>query len=68
VHLLVNRYRSAGLDSIAHDFYSGGPDEMLRETNRRVAITNSARLSVSRGKSGVMKKVLDSLKCPVLEV
>ena len=40
VRLLVDRYRSAGLTSIAHDFYSGGRHEMLHELNRRDAITN----------------------------
>ena len=40
VRVLINRYRSAGLTSIAHDFYSGGRHEMLHETNRRDVITN----------------------------
>jgi hypothetical protein len=35
-----DRYRSAGLASIAHDFYSGGRHEMLHEINRRDVITN----------------------------
>ena len=38
--LLIDRYRSAGLTSIAHDFYSGGRHEMLHEINRRDVITN----------------------------
>jgi alpha-beta hydrolase superfamily lysophospholipase len=40
VRVLVDRYRSAGLTSIAHDFYTGGRHEMLHETNRRDVITN----------------------------
>ncbi len=40
VRVLVDRYRSAGLTSIAHDFYSGGRHEMLHEINRRDVITN----------------------------
>jgi alpha-beta hydrolase superfamily lysophospholipase len=40
VRVLIDRYRSAGLTSIAHDFYSGGRHEMLHEVNRRDAITN----------------------------
>ena len=40
VRVLIDRYRSAGLTSIAHDFYSGGRHEMLHETNRRDVITN----------------------------
>jgi hypothetical protein len=38
--VLIDRYRSAGLASIAHDFYSDGRHEMLHETNRRDVITN----------------------------
>ena len=38
--MLIDRYRSAGLASIAHDFYSGGRHEMLHEINRRDVITN----------------------------
>jgi len=37
---LIDRYRSAGLTSIAHDFYTGGRHEMLHETNRHDVITN----------------------------
>src|SRR6266496_3233573 len=40
VRALIDRYRSAGLTSIAHDFYTGGRHEMLHEINRRDVITN----------------------------
>ncbi|HEY2713033.1 MAG TPA: alpha/beta hydrolase [Chthoniobacterales bacterium] len=40
VRVLIDRYRSAGLTSIAHDFYTGGRHEMLHEVNRRDVITN----------------------------
>ena len=40
VRVLIDRYRSAGVASIAHDFYSGGRHEMLNEINRRDAVTN----------------------------
>jgi alpha-beta hydrolase superfamily lysophospholipase len=40
VRVLIDRYRSAGLTSISHDFYSGGRHEMLHEINRRDVITN----------------------------
>src|SRR3954469_2301641 len=40
VRVLIDRYRSAGFTSVAHDFYTGGRHEMLHETNRRDAITN----------------------------
>ena len=40
VRVLIDRYRSAGLTSIAHDFYSGGRHEMLHERNRRDVIAN----------------------------
>jgi alpha-beta hydrolase superfamily lysophospholipase len=40
VRVLIDRYRSAGITSIAHDFYSGGRHEMLHELNRRDVITN----------------------------
>jgi len=40
VRVLIDRYRSAGLTSIAHDFYTDGRHEMLHETNRRDVITN----------------------------
>lgn len=35
-----DRYRAAGITSIAHDFYPGGRHEMLHELNRRDVITN----------------------------
>jgi hypothetical protein len=38
--VLIDRYHSAGVASIAHDFYSGGRHEMLHELNRRDVITN----------------------------
>jgi alpha-beta hydrolase superfamily lysophospholipase len=34
VRALVNRYRSAGMTSVTHDFYPGGRHEMLHELNR----------------------------------
>jgi len=40
LRVLIDRYRSAGLSSIAHYFYTGGRHEMLHETNRRDVITN----------------------------
>jgi len=40
VRVLIDRYRSAGLASISHDFYSGGRHEMLHEINRRDVMTN----------------------------
>jgi alpha-beta hydrolase superfamily lysophospholipase len=40
VRVLIDRYRSAGLTSIAQDFYSGGRHEMLHEVNRRDVIAN----------------------------
>jgi hypothetical protein len=40
VRVLIDRYRSAGLAAIAHDFYTRGRHEMLHETNRRDVITN----------------------------
>jgi alpha-beta hydrolase superfamily lysophospholipase len=40
VRVLIDRYRSAGFTSIAHDFYAGGRHEMLHELNRRDVITN----------------------------
>jgi alpha-beta hydrolase superfamily lysophospholipase len=51
VRVLIDRYRSAGLTSIAQDFYSGGRHEMLHETNRRDVITN-----LLVWMSGVLKK------------
>lgn len=40
VRVLMDRYRSAGLTSIDHDFYPGGRHEMLHELNRRDVFTN----------------------------
>jgi alpha-beta hydrolase superfamily lysophospholipase len=40
VRVLIERYRSVGITSIAHDFYPGGRHEMLHELNRRDVITN----------------------------
>lgn len=40
VRALLDRYRGAGLASVAHDFYPGGRHEMLHEVNRRDVITN----------------------------
>jgi alpha-beta hydrolase superfamily lysophospholipase len=40
VRVLIDRYRSAGISSIAHDFYPGGRHEILHEINRRDVITN----------------------------
>jgi alpha-beta hydrolase superfamily lysophospholipase len=40
VRVLIDRYRSAGLTSIAHDFYPGGRHELLHELNRRDVFTN----------------------------
>ena len=40
VRVLIDRYRSAGIKFLTHDFYSGGRHEMLHETNRRDVITN----------------------------
>jgi alpha-beta hydrolase superfamily lysophospholipase len=40
VRALIDRYRSAGIMSISHDFYSGGRHEMLHELNRRDVFAN----------------------------
>jgi alpha-beta hydrolase superfamily lysophospholipase len=40
VRALENRYRSAGMRSISHDFHEGGRHEMFHEFNRRDVITN----------------------------
>lgn len=40
VRILRDRYRSAGVTSISHDFYPGGRHEMLHELNRREVYTN----------------------------
>jgi len=57
VRVLIDRYRSAGLTSIAQDFYTSGRHEMLHETNRRDVITNllvwiSGVLGATPGKRG----------------
>ena len=38
--MLFDRYRSAGITSIARDFYCGGRHETLHELNHRDVITN----------------------------
>lgn len=40
VRVLMDRYHSAGIASMTHDFYAGGRHEMLHELNRREVITN----------------------------
>jgi len=40
VQVLMDRYRNAGMASIAHDFYPGGRHDMLHELNRREVLTN----------------------------
>ena len=40
VRALIERYRSAGITSIAHDFYPNGRHETLHELNRCEVITN----------------------------
>jgi hypothetical protein len=40
VATLVRRYRQAGLFNISHDFYGGGRQEMLNETNRGEVLAN----------------------------
>jgi len=40
VQVLMDRYRNAGIASIAHDFYPGGRHDMLHELNRREVLTN----------------------------
>jgi alpha-beta hydrolase superfamily lysophospholipase len=40
VRELMDRYRSAGVVSIAHDFYPGGRHELLHELNRCEVVTN----------------------------
>ena len=39
VHALMDRYRGAGIASIAYEFYPGGRHEMLHEQNRREVFT-----------------------------
>jgi len=53
VRALVDRYRSAGITSITHDFYPGGRHEMLHELNRREVVTNLLVWI-----SGILDKVL----------
>jgi alpha-beta hydrolase superfamily lysophospholipase len=38
VRVLIDRYRSAGLSRIDHDFYLGGRHEMLHEKNRQTVM------------------------------
>jgi alpha-beta hydrolase superfamily lysophospholipase len=38
--VLIERYRSAGIASITHDFYPGGRHETLHELNRCEVFTN----------------------------
>ena len=38
VRVLIDRYRSAGLSMIDHDFYLGGRHDMLHEKNRQAVI------------------------------
>jgi hypothetical protein len=40
VRALIDRYRSAGLTAITHEFYPGGRHEMLHELNRREVMTD----------------------------
>jgi alpha-beta hydrolase superfamily lysophospholipase len=44
VRLLIDRYRSAGIASITHDFYLHGRHEMLHELNSPRGCDKSARL------------------------
>jgi len=53
VRALIERYRNAGITSIAHDFYPGGRHEMLHELNRREVVTNLLVWI-----SGILDKVL----------
>jgi alpha-beta hydrolase superfamily lysophospholipase len=59
VRVLIDRYRSAGLTSIAQDFYSGGRHEMLHEINRRDVITNLLVWMFRRSGQGALKKDRD---------
>ena len=43
LHILIERYRAAGVKDIAYDFYPGGRHEMLNETNRDEVIANLLR-------------------------
>jgi len=40
VRLLMERYRTAGIQSVSHDFYAGGRHEMLNEVNREEVRAN----------------------------
>ena len=40
VRALIERYRSAGITSITHDFYPSSRHEMLHELNRGEVVTN----------------------------
>jgi hypothetical protein len=44
---LIDRYRSAGLTSIRHDFYSGGRHEMFHELNSPRCFCKAPRLYFS---------------------
>ena len=55
--VLIDRHRSAGLTSIAKDFYSGGRHEMLHETNSPRRHHKPARLDVRRSGQGALKNL-----------
>ena len=40
LHVLIDRYRAAGVKDVTYDFYPGGRHEMLNETNRDEVIAN----------------------------
>ena len=40
LHVLIERYRAAGVKDVSYDFYPGGRHEMLNETNRDEVIAN----------------------------
>ncbi len=40
LHVLIERYRAAGVKDVTYDFYPGGRHEMLNETNRDEVIAN----------------------------
>ena len=57
VQVLMDRYRNAGLASVAHDFYPGGRHDMLHELNRREVLINvlgwiSSTVASGRGTRG----------------
>ena len=68
VRILIDRYRSAGLSSIARDFYSGDRHEMLHKTNRSRRDHQHSRLAVGGSKASPLKKSLASLKYSALKV